>query len=172
MVAPITLARRAEMARRRELVAELMLSGATERQMTERLKVSAGTVHNDVVAVRQEWAKNRMDTYEKYVDAYDARLRQLERRIAQLITEGDLGAIDRALKILDQRARLLGLNAPTRMDVRSDDPISNEIRVLAEKLGVMDDPTVRAALGEKGVVQPEKGPDDESEIVDAEIVET
>jgi hypothetical protein len=31
--------------------------------------------------------------------------------------EGDVRAVDRVLRIMDQRAKLLGLNAPTRVDV-------------------------------------------------------
>ena len=49
-----------------------------------------------------------------------------------------LGAIDRALKVQERRARLLGLDAPTKNDVRVTDILNSRIEQLAAELGFME----------------------------------
>lgn len=102
-------------AERREKVAELTLSGFSQRSIAKRLDVSLGTVNADLQQIRRDWAELRAGKYEEYVGQQMARLTQLERALAPGLAERDLAAIDRALKILDRRARLLGLDAPQAM---------------------------------------------------------
>lgn len=54
-----------------------------------------------------------------------------------------LAAIDRILKIAERRARLLGLDAPTKIEAITVDQIESAINQLAEELGVND----RQAIG-------------------------
>ena len=65
-------------------------------------------------------------------DRYD----QLQRAIWAKCLKGDQWAIDRALKIMDQRARLLGLNLPVRqqIEVITESTVDAEIRALTEQL--------------------------------------
>ena len=49
-----------------------------------------------------------------------------------------LGAIDRALKVQERRAKLLGLDAPTKNDVRVTDSLDSRIEQLAAELGFME----------------------------------
>lgn len=142
-----TIEARARVEDRQVQVAELVLNGFSERQIARQLRTSPVTIHRDVVAVRKQWAEQRNATYETHIANQMQRLDQLERVIAREVAAGNLEAVDRALKILDRRARLLGLDAPTRHQVQVEDPISAEIRLLAEKLGVLDDPAVARALG-------------------------
>ena len=53
-----------------------------------------------------------------------------------------LQAIDRILKVMERRARLLGLDAPAKSDVRVTDVLDEQIQQLAAELGFM------AALGD------------------------
>ena len=53
-----------------------------------------------------------------------------------------LAAIDRLLRIQERRSRLLGLDAPTKTDVRVSDVLDGQIQQLAVELGFM------AALGD------------------------
>ena len=53
-----------------------------------------------------------------------------------------LQAIDRLLRIQERRARLLGLDAPAKTDVRVTDALDEQIQQLAAELGFM------AALGD------------------------
>ena len=49
-----------------------------------------------------------------------------------------LGAIDRALKVQERRAKLLGLDAPTKNDVRFTDSLDSRIEQLAAELVFME----------------------------------
>ena len=49
-----------------------------------------------------------------------------------------LGAIDRALKVQERRAKLLGLDAPAKQDVRITDSLDRQIEQLAAELGFME----------------------------------
>lgn len=49
-----------------------------------------------------------------------------------------LAAIDRVLKIAERRAKLLGLDAPTKVTVITVDEIENEIARLADELSLND----------------------------------
>ncbi len=71
-----------------------------------------------------------------------ARLDDMLKAIASHVAAGNLTAIDRALKIQERRARLLGLDAPAKQDITSggekinpymDLPLE-ELRQLAEKI--------------------------------------
>ena len=48
--------------------------------------------------------------------------------------DGDLRAIDRVLRIMEHRAKLLGLEAPRRTGVATMDAIDKEIRELTAEL--------------------------------------
>jgi hypothetical protein len=52
---------------------------------------------------------------------------------------GDLKAIDSTLRLMDRRARFLGLDAPVRVDIEGD------IRLLAEQLGIDADEAIAEA---------------------------
>lgn len=60
-----------------------------------------------------------------------------------------LAAIDRMLKIQDRRAKLLGLDAPAKHEVRTVDDFDDHIRQLMDQL---------AGRGEAGVVAANAGP--------------
>ena len=53
-----------------------------------------------------------------------------------------LAAIDRLLRVQERRAKLLGLDAPAKSDVRVTDVLDEQIQQLAAELGFM------AALGD------------------------
>jgi hypothetical protein len=48
---------------------------------------------------------------------------------------GDMQSTDRILKIIDAKANLLGLKAPTRSEVVTMDVIENEIKRLEKEVG-------------------------------------
>ena len=122
---------------RREKVAELTRSGFSQRALARRLDVSPGTVNSDLRQIRRDWAELRAGKYEEYVGQQMARLTQLERTLAPGLAERDLGAIDRAIKILDRRARLLGLDAPQAMTLSFS--VEEGRRKVAEYLDALDE---------------------------------
>jgi hypothetical protein len=59
--------------------------------------------------------------------------------------QGDPKAVLSCLRILDRRARLLGLDAPTKVSMTVSDPMVAEIERLALELGVVEAATVDPA---------------------------
>ncbi len=85
------------------------------------------------------------------------RLDQLQRAIWAKCLKGDTWAIDRALRISDQRCRLLGLNMPVRqqIEVITESAVDAAIRTLTEQLdnddaevAGADSPAGRGSAGE------------------------
>ena len=62
-----------------------------------------------------------------------ARLDVAQRAIWKKVVKGDLAAIDRLLKIMQRRAKLIGLDAPVKLDVRQ------MVRETAAELGLSQD---------------------------------
>jgi len=120
----------AELARegRRLKAMELKLEGKTFRHIADQLGVSVGTAHGDVQACLLELVEMRQDTTEEYVELETERLEadrddlnSLLGALAPDISQGCHGAIDKAIKIINQRVKvsesirkLRGLDAPQR----------------------------------------------------------
>jgi hypothetical protein len=66
------------------------------------------------------------------------RLDYLWECLAPAIAKGRGYAIEKALMIQDRRARLLGLDAPTKHQVQVSDQVTAEIEALANDLGILD----------------------------------
>lgn len=104
--------------RRRDALA-LRRSGATYQQIGERLGVAVSTAHTAVqnalagVADESDGAARELRALEL------ERLDELQRSVWPEATRGGLAAIDRALKIMERRARLLGLDAPARQSLET-----------------------------------------------------
>lgn len=64
------------------------------------------------------------------------RLDELLKGLWATATAGDTTAVDRVLKIMERRAKLLGLDAPSKID------ITERVRVLAEEMGMDPDAAV------------------------------
>jgi len=55
---------------------------------------------------------------------------------------GDLLAVDRVLRIMDRRARYLGLDAPKEYRVYDGDKVADELSALAKEQGLGDNATI------------------------------
>jgi hypothetical protein len=100
---------------------QLRLAGATYTQIAQRLGVSRSYGY---YLVSTALARTRARTEESATEmlALDlGRLDALLLGIWQTAVAGNLLAIDRVLKILERRARLLGLDAPTKVAPTSPD---------------------------------------------------
>lgn len=88
--------------------------GATYRQIASGLNITVSSAHKAVqVALRKTLQEPADDVRALELERLDAMLWSLRRPLA----DGHLGAIDRALKIMDRRAKLLGLDAPTKQQI-------------------------------------------------------
>ncbi|MEV6036019.1 hypothetical protein AB0L65_33030 [Nonomuraea sp. NPDC052116] len=149
-----TAARDAEAAR-------LRVRGLTYRQIAAELGMAGpGKAHEAVQRVLKETVQDAADDLravelDRLDQMYQAALKVLETehyaishgKVICLEEGGEpladdgpvLQAIDRLLKIQERRAKLLGLDAPTKTNVTVSDAITSEIEQLAAQLGMTDD---------------------------------
>jgi len=130
---------RADIEERRTRVAEMLLARNSERKMARSLGVSLGTIARDVAVVRAEWHQQRIAHVDQWVAEELARLATAEEAIWPQILAGKWLAIDRLLAIQDRRAKYLGLDAPSKID------ITHRVRELAEQEGLDPEEAVQAA---------------------------
>ncbi len=114
----VAIAKRREIVERRARVAALRLSGLRDQsRIAAHLGVSPPTIHRDCKALDAQWRAEAVADVatEKGLD-----LDRLECLIAAVwpeATRGNLPAVDRVTRLLERKARLLGLDAPARMAV-------------------------------------------------------
>ena len=101
---------------RLEFVAELTLLGFHPSKIAERLGVSEGTVKKDLEKVRIRWQQNRTKSYSQFIEEELATQQMLLRSLEEGIRLGSWKHIETALKILDRKASVIGLNHADRMD--------------------------------------------------------
>ena len=95
---------------------QLRLEGMTYAEIAERMGKSVSTVHGYVADSLAEVTK---EVSEQLRDVEAARLDALQHAIWERAIDGDLSAMDRVIKIVDRRARLLGLDAPQQVAVNN-----------------------------------------------------
>ncbi|WP_326642900.1 hypothetical protein OG884_18760 [Streptosporangium sp. NBC_01755] len=150
-----------ETATRDAEAARLRTRGLTYRQIADELGMAGpGKAHEAVRRVLAETTQEaaddlRMVELERLDEMYQAALKVLETehyavshgRVIYLEEGGPpltddgpvLAAIDRLLKVQERRAKLLGLDAPTKANVTVSDAITTEIERLAAQLGIADE---------------------------------
>jgi hypothetical protein len=111
-----------EMADRRRKVAALHLARVPVFEIAKQVGVDPSHVSRDLVAIRAEWAAERRVDVEAFqsrdLAALEADEGSIRRRIASIPPDYHMERIryhDLLLKIMDRRARLLGLDAPTKI---------------------------------------------------------
>lgn len=108
---------------RRELVEQLELRGASERQIAEATHVSRATVRDDLTVVRRARRDALMGIgfdVEAERALEWARLEQQRSRLDKLAQQGSLGAHRVLVRISESKRKLLGLDAPTVVEVHVD----------------------------------------------------
>lgn len=129
---------------RRVKVAQLLVSGYSGNAIARQLGLHHSTIYADIEAVRDEWKKNQTQPYDVWVARELESLDAMERALSPRLDSGDPTAIQAGLRIKERRAKYLGLDQPTRYVI--DDGLTAEIRELAEQVGDLDSPAVRAIL--------------------------
>ena len=117
-------AKKVSIAERQQTALSLRKSGASFRAIAAHIstipgneKYSEGRAHADVTACLKALnEKTSLDT-EEYRSLELERLDTAQLAIAKKVQAGDLGSIDRWLRISERRSALLGLDAPVRLKI-------------------------------------------------------
>lgn len=102
---------------RRRRVAANLVAGLNYREIAISLNVSVGTVSNDVEALLKQWRTEQIETASEWATLNVKRLDRAINAIWAKVAEGDLGAIDRLQKLIEQQGRLLGFDQSLHVTV-------------------------------------------------------
>jgi len=119
----------------------LRSNGLTYQKVADSLGVSKSTAHERVQRALAAIPKEAVEEYRKLETE---RLDTMLERVMEKVTHDDgksgfLFAVDRALAIMDRRAKLLGLDSPTKHEVITLGAVEAEIQRLEAKLGANGD---------------------------------
>ena len=92
---------------RRQIVFANVLAGATYREIAKELEVSVGTVSSDVKQVMEELHESTVSNAKEYRRVELRRLDVMLNALWDDAKRGKLGAIDRILRLMDQRAKYM-----------------------------------------------------------------
>lgn len=132
---------------RRALVADWRVQGKTAPEIvkllweTKNVKAKALTIRNDFIAIMKQYQEHTHEAVAQY------RMLQLERTemaikaIFPRVVLGELEAIHATIRVMERQAKLMGLDAPAKVDIEQN------IRIMAQKHGFNEEEAVRAAEG-------------------------
>lgn len=126
-----TSADRFTAAERRAQAVELRMEGRTFDRIGAELGISRQRAYQLVSGALGKLQRETLDRVEEALALELERLDALQLAIYEKATAGDLRAIDRMLKIMERRAKLLGLDAPQKVaptNPEGDRPYSTNAR--------------------------------------------
>lgn len=109
-----------DIAKRRAQVSSLRILGKTIYEIAEELGVSKSTIQSDLDALHEEWHHERILNTDRVKALELRRLDEATMLAIEMIRAKELSAIDRLVKVTEQRSKLLGLNSPERHEVVGD----------------------------------------------------
>ena len=140
-------------AREREVRAfQLRLAGATYSQIADDLGISLGGAHKIIMRVLQRLETTAEETAEVVRRLEVERLDRMLLGLWPQAAKGGQGAVDRVLRIMERRAKLLGLDKPARQEISgpdggpldlshlSDEELIREIEEMVVELGYEREP--------------------------------
>jgi len=107
----------AEVEHRRKIVAANLLAGANYRDIAAGAGVSVGTVAGDVKVLMARWRAEQVKTVDDHVTLDMRRMDVALNAIWDEVKAGNYAAIDRMLKVLERRAKMLGYDQPDKVDL-------------------------------------------------------
>ena len=121
---------------RRSQALQLRLQGLSLRQIGTALGVSASQVGRDLEAVISEKQTRALSEIELSLELELQRLDYYLERLSDAIEAGDTKAISTAVRISERRCKLLGLDAPIRLEVETlvNQELEQLLTLLSQKL--------------------------------------
>ena len=101
-----------------ERVCDLRRKGWRIVDIARELKISPATASQDLREYESELKKLSMDSLTEIRDRDLERLDDLYKDMSKLVALGDTQATEKCLKILERRAKYLGLDAPDKVELR------------------------------------------------------
>lgn len=138
MAAAKTSASRLQAAAREREVLALRMAGATYVQIAEKLGITPSGAYRVAARVLERLKAEANEQAEELRQVEADRLDALQLAVWPLATRGNLGAVDRVLRIMARRADLLGLDAPARAPVDEDGKAVATIAILGPGANVDD----------------------------------
>lgn len=122
---------------RRARVSALILAGMTEREIAGALNVSLGTVNGDAQELRVQWRKQQLDNIDDALALDLTRIESLIKSVWAKAKQGNLGAMDRVIRMIELRKEIYDYQAPkdtgdkiynpiTIIEVHRPDPVVTE----------------------------------------------
>ena len=121
---------------------DLRISGARYRQIGAALGVSHNQAHRDVTEALDELAQANQAKAGQLRDIELERCEKLTIALWAKVKDGDAQAITAAVRVMERRARLLGLDAPTKTaltDPSGEAPFTSIHRVIIDRGEPADD---------------------------------
>jgi hypothetical protein len=149
-------AQQAATAERRSKAIRLKIEGHTYTEIAEKLGYSnRASACSDIRRALEKHVIEEGLAVEAWRELELARLDVLQKAIWPEAMEGNPRAIETALKILDRRAKLLGLDSAIKLEVLTIDALDAQIQRLEAELGRHD---LAALGGEAGEAAEAEGP--------------
>lgn len=130
---------------RLEFVAEMTLLGFDPPKIAERLGVSEQVVRKDLEKIRIRWQDNRRKSYTEFIEEDLATQRLLMQSLEQGIKSGSWKHVETALKIIERKAKVMGLDHADRMaqarveiEARQLDLLTIAVEKMLDVLGLDD----------------------------------
>lgn len=134
---------------RRQRALELRRRGYSYPMIAADIGCSLSTAHTHVKTALQEIVEKTREDAEHVRTVELERLDQMLRGVWDKASDGDPQAVDRVLKVMERRAKLLGLDVPTSLDLRNPDGSltpPTTIRIVAAG----EEPTAEASQDDRG----------------------
>jgi hypothetical protein len=104
------------MATQAERALALRVEGKTLQAIADELDVSKTTAHNIVVGALNEVRATNKELAQLHLQLELERCDQLQAALAEKIAKGDVRAVEASIKVMDRRAKLLGLDAAQKLE--------------------------------------------------------
>ncbi|MFG2412283.1 hypothetical protein [Streptomyces goshikiensis] len=151
-------AQQAFTAERRAKAIRMKIEGASYTEIAEQLGYSSrGSANSDIRRALEKHVIEEGLAVEAWRELELARLDVLQQAIWSKAKAGDPRAIETALKVLDRRAKLLGLDSAIKLEVLTIDALDAQIQRLEAELGRNDLATVGGEAGEAEAVEGPSG---------------
>ena len=136
-------------------VTRLRLAGYTTREIATMLHTSASTVSEDMKVLTREWMAEAQENRASAIGLDVARLDALIHAIWEKAVGGDLPAIREVVRLLERRAKVMGLDAPELHRIGGEDggpvvtttyDLRETVRAVALREGLDEDELMEEAL--------------------------